>query len=258
MAVIFATRRHPDQVWRPPPTARYLKEGRTIHQHAIVDVDDPRRLFTSGGGNRKVGAFVSKGEWRGMPIFLLTLEERATCPRSCAQWDTCYGNATPFARRWTHGPELERRLEKDLAELMLRHPGGAVVRLHQLGDFYSVAYVKLWERWLDRYPALRVYGYTARRKHSPIGQAILALTLVRWNRFAIRFSSCHGPESASVIWHLPDGPTVRGGIVCPEQLGKTSSCGSCALCWAAGARGREIVFIGHGPYLAPTCQPSRI
>ena len=42
---------------------------------------------------------VTKGRWRGYPVFTLTLEERATCPSYCEQWDECYGNNMPFGAR---------------------------------------------------------------------------------------------------------------------------------------------------------------
>ena len=67
-----------------------------------------------------------------------------------------------MARRVEAGPELEARLEREIEVLDVRHGGGFVVRLHVLGDFYSVEYVGLWRRLLRQYPTLRVFGYTAR------------------------------------------------------------------------------------------------
>ena len=57
---------------------------------------------------------------------------------------------------------MEARLEREIEVLDVRHGGGFVVRLHVLGDFYSVEYVGLWRRLLRQYPTLRVFGYTAR------------------------------------------------------------------------------------------------
>ena len=44
--------------------------------------------------------------------------------------------------------------------LDIDHPNGFAVRLHNLGDFYSLQYVALWRRLLARHPALHVWGYT--------------------------------------------------------------------------------------------------
>src|SRR3990167_9551526 len=40
------------------------------------------------------------GAFKGMPLYSLTLEERATCERSCNAWSVCYGNNMPFAHRF--------------------------------------------------------------------------------------------------------------------------------------------------------------
>ena len=49
--------------------------------------------------NTKLGKRVTKGKLAGFPIFTVTLEERATCPRSCIHWDDCYGNNMMNATR---------------------------------------------------------------------------------------------------------------------------------------------------------------
>ena len=50
--------------------------------------------------NVKLGKKVTKGIYKGYPIFTLTLEVRKTCPRSCKHWNNCYGNNMPFATRY--------------------------------------------------------------------------------------------------------------------------------------------------------------
>jgi hypothetical protein len=61
-----------------------------------------------------------------------------------------------FAERMRAGPDLEWRLVREVALLDVDHPGGFAVRLHNLGDFYSVRYVELWAELLERHPGLRV------------------------------------------------------------------------------------------------------
>jgi hypothetical protein len=47
------------------------------------------------------------------------------------------------------------------------------MRVHNLGDFYSVEHVELWRTLLERHPALRVWGYTARwHSDDPIAVAL--------------------------------------------------------------------------------------
>jgi hypothetical protein len=65
---------------------------------------------------------VTKGRYKGFFIFTLTLEERATCPRTCLEWKTCYGNSMNWARRIKHGRAFEERLWEELAEKQAKHP----------------------------------------------------------------------------------------------------------------------------------------
>jgi hypothetical protein len=49
-------------------------------------------VLVSAGSNRKIGRRMKKGRWAGMEILSLTLEEHATCPATCQQWKSCYGD----------------------------------------------------------------------------------------------------------------------------------------------------------------------
>jgi hypothetical protein len=113
-----------------------------------------------------------------------------------------------------------------------------MIRLHILGDFYSIGYVALWERALAAFPALHVFGFTARdREADPIGEAVERLAAADWSRFAIRFSGAAGRRRASRI-----GVGDPDAITCPAQTGKTECCATCALCWQSD---RSISFIAH-------------
>jgi len=59
------------------------RSGRTIFPSRVFDADEVQHILKSGHQNRKIGRDVRKGPRRGWPIYMLTLEERATCPRSC-------------------------------------------------------------------------------------------------------------------------------------------------------------------------------
>lgn len=220
---------------------------------STIAVDGKQKLLISARENRKIGHMVTKGAWRGFPIFTLTLTERDTCPQHCAMLDSCYGNSMPFARRNQPGKLMENQLERELAALASEHFRGFVVRLHVLGDFYSEDYVNFWRAMLAKHKALRIYGYTAHRVDAPdpknriIGEAIANMKFAEPERFAIRWSHTHsGPDRAVVIDHIPAGQRVAEGFVCPAEMDKAACCASCGLCWSPEMASETIVFIKHG------------
>ena len=147
-----------------------------------------------------------------------------------------------FAERMQAGSDLEWRLIREVALLETYHPNGFAVRLHNLGDFYSVGYVELWGRLLDRHSALHCWGYTARwHSDDPIAAALASLVDRGWDRFAIRFSNAPS-ETCSTISVEHPYQVPPDAILCPEQIGKTESCSTCALCWATK---RRIAFLQH-------------
>ena len=214
--------------------------------------------------NVKLGKRVTKGKLKGFPIFTLTLEERATCPASCIHYHDCYGNNMINATRYKADQALLDQIESDLAFYQAKHPNGFLVRLHVLGDFYSVAYVAQWAKWLAMFPALHVYGYTANQfdaidsNERAIGQAILSLRMACGIRFAVRFSGSYTDEFAALsadddraLQLLDD----KQAFVCPTQISKqtgklakkdeetlVSDCGACGLCWQAS---KPVVFLTH-------------
>lgn len=229
------------------PSHPSIRENRTQFPKSVVSAVDAPRVLVSGVNSIKLGRMVLKGDWAGFPIFQLSLEERASCPPTCNNRLTCYGNAMPFARRHKHDEHLIPTLEVELEALQDQYPRGFVVRLHVLGDFFSLEYVHAWLRFLDTYPALHVFGYTAWPVTSPIGALIAAVSQSQWDRFAIRFSGdTPTPQGAVTIWRKPEAAVVAEGTVCPAQMDGTACCSTCGLCWARGAKEKTIVFVGHG------------
>jgi hypothetical protein len=212
----------------------------SLFQARVIDPDS--NVLKSGDNQRKIGKVVQKGAWKGFPIYSLTLEERATCPRTCAEWGRCYGNNMSLAKRYRHGPELLEQISLELEALQQRFPTGFAVRLHILGDFVSSAYVEFWGAALEKYPALHVFGYTARQEGARIGDAIAHLRRQCWDRFAIRTSGASAGPRTLVIDREGD---AGDAIICPAQLGKTSNCSTCALCWSPTAKDKPIAFIRH-------------
>lgn len=217
-------------------------EGRTLYPSTVISPSS-ETVLKSGYNSAKIGTRIAKGRWKGFEVYTLTLEERATCPISCRHWRSCFGNGSQRAHRFEHGPELESVIESEVIELSRKHPRGFACRIHVLGDFYSVAYVELWARLLDQHPQLHAFGFSARWEYhsDPIAKALIDLVQQRWSRFAIRFSNAPIEQLATVsIEHPYQKPA--DAILCPQQLGKTASCSTCALCWQST---RRIAFIQH-------------
>lgn len=199
----------------------------------------------SGHNNVKIGRDVRKGKlFRGYWIFTVTLEERATCPRSCFHWTTCYGNNMPWAKRLDHRDPaaLQAALAAEIdREVHRKGRKGVLVRLHALGDFFSEEYVGFWYAMLATYPTLAVFGYTAHDPFSDIGRCIDRTKRQFGRRFAIRWSNGFAPiDSALPIQHESDVP--KGAFVCPEQTGKTTCCATCGLCWNTS---KNVAFVEH-------------
>ena len=227
----------------PPVDHPALAEKRTLYPSTVIDPAEHPRCLIEGKNNRKISGEVQTGALKGLPIFTLTLEERATCPVTCRHWRSCYGNNMHMAKRFRAGAELEHWLPIEIAMLLRAHPQGILVRLHILGDFYSLAYVDLWRSLIETHETLHVFGFTGRiGEQDPISAALVRLTGDHWPRFGLRFSNApEGTEHATVsIEHPFQKPD--DAVICPAQTGKTDSCGTCGLCWTASKR---IAFLQH-------------
>ena len=213
----------------------------TIYQKSIKSVDG-RDILKKGSANKKLGYKVTAKKWSGKRLYSLTLTERETCPTSCHHWNDCYGNNMPFAHRFsTDG--LMPKLESEIATLVQKHKGGIVIRLHVLGDFFSVEYVQFWERMLLEYPTLCVYGYTGRELGTDIGDAIHLMNLRYSDRWVVRYS--RNQESESIMsgkWFAAEESFEGRSFDCPEQTGKIKDCASCGLCWMAP---KTVRFLSH-------------
>lgn len=210
-------------------------------------------ILMDGANNTKIGGDVLVGRLKGARILTLALEERRTCPRSCLIWDHCYGNNMSRAKRWRHGPELEVAIRHQVKRhFEQKTPSKLLVRLHVLGDFYSMDYLRMWVDLVDTYPSLHIFGFTAWDSGSEIGAAIKRVREAAPDQFAIRTS---GETGSMGSWTI-DWPTEKRfvrvnrdvGMVCPEQLDANATgkrmkhCGSCAACWQSDF---PVVFIEH-------------
>lgn len=222
--------------WHPA-----VQEGRTLFGKSVTPAARAERLLKSGEHSRKIGKVGTKGEWKGKPLFTLTLEERATCPRTCREWSTCYGNNMHHltVQRVFDDGHLPLRLEAELVHLAAINPQGFVVRLHVLGDFYSVDYVRFWSTMLDRLSQLSVFGFTARLPGTEIGDAVIAMMQRHDARAMIRFSGGGKDLLCSEVVNSID---EARGLPCPAQHDPERCCATCALCVSSD---RTISFLRH-------------
>ena len=114
---------------------------------------------------------------------------------------------------------------------MEKHKEGIVIRLHVLGDFYSLEYVSFWHRMLQKHPNLCVFGYTGRETNSSIGKANIALNKTYLERWVVRFSRSMVSERLGE-WYAAKEDFTGKHFDCPEQTGRLPSCAACGLCWS--------------------------
>lgn len=222
----------------------------TIHPRTVAEWSPSagETILNGGEHNQKIGGDVMRGWLLGARIFTLSLEERATCPKSCALWRECYGNSMPQARRWRPSPAFEAALDLEVRALCIVHEK-VLVRLHVLGDFYSMDYLALWARLLEEHRNLAAFGFTAWKPESEIGANIARIRDTFGRRFSIRHSGRSGKYGSFTIDFPTQRKLIGDAIVCPEQLSGNGDaragihCGNCGACWRGD---RPIAFIEHG------------
>ena len=213
--------------------------GSTIFARSVKPALEVKNVLKDGMNSAKIGGLVAVGKLKGAPIFTLTLEERNTCPRTCAMWAACYGNNMHYAERIHDDGGLIGRLGAELRAIARKHPV-FLVRLHVLGDFYSTDYVAFWRWAMTYFRGLHVFGFTSRRPPDPIGIAIAELTRDFYDRFRMRFSGLDEVEDGSMV--IQEAAQAVG-IVCPAQGDdEDKCCATCAICWSSN---RTISFFQH-------------
>lgn len=235
-----------------------IEAGRSVfYRHGVQPPRQERpkshtayRVLVSAHNNAKIGRDVRKGKLAGYWIYTVSLEERATCPRSCEHWGNCYGNGMPYARRVDHRDPvaLTAAIEADIRDILaVKGRAGLLVRLHALGDFFSPEYVAFWASMLARYDRLAVFGYTAHPPQSKIGRQVAAVRgHFGFERFAVRHSDGGLDRDCTVSVYDLTAPS--NAFICPEQgrgltaAGKPILCATCALCWTTR---RNVAFVNH-------------
>lgn len=212
-------------------------DGGSRWQKEVRDPVDGDYLLKHGRDNKKLGYLVTKGRHAGRRLFSLTLEEGRSCP-PCDLAKSCYGGNMHLARRWRHGPALEGMIRAEVDQLQSLKP---LVRLHVLGDFYSIPYARMWAEELE----VAVFGYTHHHPFTSLGRYLAGAD---WTRFSIRksFDKTAGigavKRKGAVTIDTPDEAKAFDAIVCPVQTGAQASCATCGLCWNTE---QNIAFLRH-------------
>ena len=184
------------------------------------------------------------GAYVGHRLYSLTLVERDYCPNDCPAWNVCYGDNMRWANRIDARQDIDvfyTRLTGELDTLDRKHPDGYSVRLHILGDFWNVAYVRFWGDQLATRRALNVYGYTHRT--GEIHDAIDSVFMRFGRRFNILQSDGDRTREIRPVALLESHPDAGDLPICPEQTGKATGCLDCGLCTLDNVKG--VTFLLH-------------
>ena len=217
----------------------------TIYKNNIFELENYQFKILKPSTNKKLGKKVLKGKYKDYKFVTLTLVERETCPKDCIHWDDCYGNNMPFAHRFS--AEDQNLLQKRIYEDLLNSSNQLLlIRLHILGDFFNVKYVKFWSIMLNTFKNIAIYGYTANNINSKITLSRdIAKEIIKLNRSKdshIRFSN-DLTNSFSANSYDVVKPVKGESILCPVQEDKTANCGTCGLCW--NQKNQSIIFKTH-------------
>jgi hypothetical protein len=145
--------------------------------------------------------------------------------------------------RFVDGPALRKAIRTEVELLSADYPYGFLIRLHGLGDFPSTDYVRFWSDLLTDFPALHLWGFTARLPGTHIGNAVQKMIRCHgWSRCALRLSGLDGPKRCSKTIAKTNTATIDTFTVCPVELGRLPNCASCGICWRSQ---KSIAFIEH-------------
>jgi len=217
----------------------------TIYKKNIFELNEYKFKIIKDSKNIKLGKKVTKGMYNNYKLKTVTLIERETCPTDCVHWGNCYGNNMPFAHRINH--EDQNLLQKRIYNELLKSSNQLLlIRLHVLGDFFNVKYVKFWSIMLNTFKNIAVYGYTANNINSKIELSRdIAKEIIKLNyskhshiRFSNDLTNSFSANSYDIV-----KPVKGESILCPVQENKTANCGSCGLCW--NQKNQSIIFKTH-------------
>jgi hypothetical protein len=227
----------------------------TVYRKNVVDFafGDREPLKPARDNEKLHSNVVVRGMFTGYHMYSLTLEERATCSPECGQLKTCYGNNMPFAKRYNVTPALLTAIDAQLGQLT-RKGRKILLRLHILGDFFSVEYINFWRSMLIKYPTVSAFGYTHWTIITPQGREVERLVKAFPGRFNIKYSADRANQLPLLSLYTLGGTIVvkdwadapKGWIKCPAQMAADRGISlGCAECGIACATRANVAFVEH-------------
>lgn len=213
-------------------------------------------------GNTKTGDTGKKGLMRvtrGIPIHDCPNFSEA-CGRECYAikymiWNI--GRSMDMGEHYSYlahkkTAQLYGTLKRDIMVLKA-YPMPIVVRVHDAGDFVSVAHVRVYAKLAMEFPEVQFFGYTHSDMAGTIGRAILRMCKLP----NVSFRESTDPSRPNASGKLPAAhyepkPTAaamkakypEGYFFCPEQL-SGPNCINCGLCWNKRLDHLAVVFKKH-------------
>lgn len=245
--------------------SRYRSWHRSFLDHAPY-VREPRegdRILAIAEHNPKLGGDIER---RGTaPSRVVYLEEYGTCSDQCRfkRDGNCWGENSK-ADRFIVTEMFWTKVEHEIVILSLLHSRW-FLRLHGLGDFFSVEYVERWIALATKYEQMWVWGFTGRRRDSNIGHAIQSAMDRFGPRWRTLWSEQVAQRGTTRCFELHELTRTSGEIdliqhhegiaypLCPEQIdqfllhkseGEIRRCSDCRRCILTDC---NVGFLYHGP-----------
>ncbi|MGW8177247.1 MAG: GP88 family protein [bacterium] len=177
-------------------------------------------------GNDKLGAIAN-----------FSLPAMKTCPgktKFCKRF--CYGQRNWYRTErvkqglWDRyfislSPQFADRVIGEIKDKKIK-----LVRIHTVGDFYSVEYIKKWEK-IARACAgsTKFYGYTRSWRVDELRPHLeyLMENFLVWLRASIDYTTHQQKPEGWATFSSVDGD----GKLCPHDSGKVMFCRDCGICW---------------------------
>lgn len=198
-------------------------------------------------GNTKLGATVGKV---ALPA-VQTCPGRGGCEKVCyaVRLMAMYPSYNVMVQ--THLQILENDTDAYFAQVRddIQVNGYPVVRIHESGDFFSVAQIQGWTETARKLAHVKFFAYTRSWNQAnllPALEALRALPNVQL------FASVESGESAPTEWRTATiagrhaKSAAKGATLCLEAVGIKKSCADCRFCFDAPKNlTRNVEFPQH-------------
>ena len=186
-------------------------------------------------------------------MFVWNLPPVATCP-GASEWCTvhCY-NADPrtdifplkkWLNNWALSHHTPKIVEKYIVHAIRSVDGKVALRIHSSGDFYSIPYIRLWQRIVKSLPETDFWTYTRSWVFNDLLAELETLRLLKNIQVFASWDTTMPPpppEWRKAIVVSTADEIQSSGIICPEQTNNVPDCAHCRYC-IRGDKG-DVFFI---------------